>query len=117
MKECSRKVVFVPVGENPTRLTKPLSQIKRNKKTEDTDGDEDHDENDIWMTNIVERYENRPDKHDFETMCLAEFCSEFRVLAKSQIPKTANENVFKLQNEKGYIQKRTRTQPAIITRV
>lgn len=114
MKECSRKVVFVPVGENPTRLTKPLSQIKRNKKTENTDGDEDHDENDIWMTNIVERYENRPDKHDFETICLAEFCSEFRVLAKSQIPKTANETVFKLQNEKGYIQKRTRTQPAII---
>lgn len=114
MKECSRKVVFVPVGENPTRLTKPLSQIKRNKKTENTDGDEDHDENDIWMTNIVERYENRPDKHDFETICLAEFCSEFRVLAKSQIPKTANETVFKLQNEKGYIKKRTRTQPAII---
>lgn len=49
------------------------------------------------MTNIVERYENRPDKHDFETMCLAEFCSEFRVLAKSQIPKTANENVKKEQ--------------------
>lgn len=29
MKECSRKVVFVPVGDNPTRLSKPLSQMKK----------------------------------------------------------------------------------------
>ena len=47
-------------------------------------------------------------------MCLAEFCSEFRVLAKSQVPKTLNENVFELQNSKGYIQKRTRPKPAVI---
>lgn len=25
MRECSRRVVFVPVGENPTRLSQPLS--------------------------------------------------------------------------------------------
>ncbi|XP_052719793.1 uncharacterized protein LOC128191648 [Crassostrea angulata] len=113
MKECSRKVVFVPVGENPTRLTKPLSQIKRKRTTKDDDEDEEDDE-DIWMTNIVERYENRPNEPFFQNMCLAEFCSEFRVLAKSQVPKTHNENVYELQNSKGFIQKRTRTQPAII---
>nr|XP_034326029.1 uncharacterized protein LOC105328139 [Crassostrea gigas] len=113
MKECSRKVVFVPVGENPTRLTKPLSQIKRKRTTKDDDEDEEDDE-DIWMTNIVERYENRPNEPFFQNMCLAEFCSEFRVLSKSQVPKTHNENVYELQNSKGFIQKRTRTQPAII---
>ncbi|XP_062599362.1 uncharacterized protein LOC134260845 [Saccostrea cucullata] len=115
MKECSRKVVFVPVGENPTRLTKPLSQLKRNaRKSIDENVDNDEDEEDIWMTNIVERYENRPDAPLFQNMCLAEFCSEFRVLAKSQVPKTENENVFKLQNSKGYIQRRTRSKPAVI---
>ncbi|XP_078320120.1 uncharacterized protein LOC144621199 [Crassostrea virginica] len=120
MKECSRKVVFIPVGESTTRLTKPLSQLKRkaynecersNEKNEDGD---DEDENDIWMTNIVERYENRPDDPLFQDMCLAEFCSEFRVLAKSQIPKSSNANVFELKNSKGFIQRRTRSKPAII---
>ncbi|XP_065926103.1 ATP-dependent DNA helicase PIF1-like [Magallana gigas] len=116
MKECSRKVVFVPVGENPTRLSKPLSQIKQktHKKKEETNQEENEEEEDIWMTNIVERYEHRPNKTMFHDMCLAEFCSEYRVLAKSQVPKTPNENVFELQNSKGFIQKRTRTKPAVI---
>nr|XP_022308223.1 uncharacterized protein LOC111114232 [Crassostrea virginica] len=117
MKECSRKVVFIPVGENTTRLTKPLSQLKRkvsNEYREHNDDNDSEDESDIWMTNIVERYENRPDESLFQNMCLAEFCSEFRVLAKSQIPKTPNANVFELQNSKGHIQRRTRTKPAII---
>eukprot|EP00105_Crassostrea_gigas_P043473 XP_019927621.1 PREDICTED: uncharacterized protein LOC105339877 [Crassostrea gigas] len=114
MKECSRKVVFIPVGENPTRLTKPLSQIKRIQKSRKTDEIEQEDDEDIWMSNIVDRYESRPNEPLFQNMCLAEFCSEFRVLAKSQVPKTKNENVFELQNSKGFIQKRTRAKPAII---
>lgn len=32
MKEFSRKVIFEPVGENSTRLTKPLSQLKKGQK-------------------------------------------------------------------------------------
>lgn len=115
MKECSRKVVFVPVGENPTRLSKPLSQLKNEKtKQKNETDDEDHEEQDIWMTNIIERYESRPNKPLFQNMCLAEFCSEFRVLAKSHVPITHNENVFELQNSKGFVQKRTRAKPAII---
>nr|XP_022311157.1 uncharacterized protein LOC111116452 [Crassostrea virginica] len=105
------------IGENTTRLTKPLSQLKRkvsNEYREHNDDNDSEDESDIWMTNIVERYENRPDESLFQNMCLAEFCSEFRVLAKSQIPKTPNANVFELQNSKGHIQRRTRTKPAII---
>lgn len=112
MKECSRKVVFIPVGENPTRLSKPLSQLKRRSQSIDYEGDED--EEDIWMTNIIERYENRPQTDYFNKMCLAEFCSEFRVLAKSQIPQVEKEGVYELRNGKGYIQKRTRGKPAII---
>lgn len=114
MKECSRKVVFVPVGENPTRLSKPLSHLKRKQTKKENENEEDHDDEDIWMTNIIERYESRPDEPLFQNMCLAEFYSEFRVLAKSQVPKTQNENVFELQNSKGFVQRRTRSKPAVI---
>lgn len=47
-------------------------------------------------------------------MCLAEFCSNYRVLAKSQVPKGPNVNVFELQNSKGFVQKRTRTKEAVV---
>nr|XP_034326027.1 uncharacterized protein LOC105328140 [Crassostrea gigas] len=113
MKECSRKVVFVPVGDNPVRLSKPLSLLKK-KSSKDQGNDEEDDENDVWMTNIIERYMNRPEKQIFHEMCLADFCSEFRVLAKSQVPKKENENVYELQNNKGYVQRRTRTQHAVV---
>lgn len=106
MKECSRKTVFVPVGENPTRLSKPLHEVRNNVK----EGDEDE----MWMTNIIERYENRPNKKEFANMCLAQFCSEFRVLAKSQVPNTTKDGVYELKNGKGFVQKRVKTNPAII---
>lgn len=59
MRECSRKVLFVPVGENPTRLSKPLSQLTKKKgkdhKARDYESDnQEEEEDDIWMTNIVE---------------------------------------------------------------
>lgn len=104
MKECSRKTVFIPVGENPTRLSKPLHQLRENVE----------DDEDVWMTSIVERYENRPNIEEFEKMSLAQFCSEFRVLAKSEVPTSCKEGVYELQNGKGYVQRRVRTNPAII---
>lgn len=115
IKEASRKVMFIPVGENPTRMTKPLSQMKRKLQVANDDPHGENDDDDeIFMTNIIERYENRPDTKIFNNMCLAEFCSDYRVLAKSQVPKRVNENVFELQNSKGYIQKRTRTKEAVV---
>ncbi|XP_062597979.1 uncharacterized protein LOC134259411 [Saccostrea cucullata] len=120
MKESSRKVIFIPVGENPTRLSKPLAQIKKNKQVEIgehdliADDNDDEEENSMWMTNIVERYENRPELNLFHKMCLAEFCSEYRVLSKSQIPKSKKEGVYELRNGKGFIQKRSRGKPAVI---
>ena len=114
MKECSRKVTFIPVGENPTRMTKPLSQIKRKSGKQNDENDND-DDDDIWMTNIIERYQSRPRLRKFEKLCLASFCSEFRVLPKSQIPNGKSvEKVYQLQHNKGFIQKRSRTDPAII---
>ncbi|XP_078328197.1 uncharacterized protein LOC144623625 [Crassostrea virginica] len=124
MKESSRKVIFIPVGENPTRLSKPLAQIKqrkscktgeqKEKSDDDADDADDDDEENLWMTNIVERYESRPKLNLFHKMCLAEFCSNYRVLANSQIPKVEKDGVYELRNGKGFVQKRTRGQPAVI---
>ncbi|KAK3101585.1 hypothetical protein FSP39_004665 [Pinctada imbricata] len=116
MKESSRKVVFIPVGENPTRLSKPLSQLQGNKKREDKDDmiNSDEDTEEIWILNVIDRYEARPNIQEFEQMCLAVFCSVFRVLSKSQVPKKQNVNVFKLRNDKGFIQRRVRSDHAVI---
>lgn len=66
------------------------------------------------MTSIVDRYKARPLTCDFPSMCLATFCPQFRVLAKSQIPKTEREGVYDLLDNKGYIQRRSKLQPAVI---
>ena len=81
---------------------------------QDDEDDNDDEDNSMWMTNIVERYENRPELNVFHQMCLAEFCSDYRVLAKTQIPKGEKEGVYELRNGKGFIQKRSRGQPAVI---
>lgn len=53
----------------------------------DEDGEDDDE---IWMNNVVERYENRPSTNEFNNICLVEFCSDYRVLARSQIPNETN---------------------------
>ena len=80
MKECSRKVVFIPVGENPVRLSKPLSQIKPNDESE-------NGEQDNWMRNIVDRYYDRPETDEFNTnvsriilLCIQNSCQSHKFL-------------------------------------
>ncbi len=107
MKAFSREVVFVPTSENSTRMSLPLQQLKRKAK-EDTD-----DEN-VWMTNIVERYLARPEGEQFEKMCLATFASEYRVLYTCSKKSLDSGKAYALKNDLGYIQKRTRSKPAVI---
>lgn len=65
------------------------------------------------MTSLYERYKARPDT--IESICYATFCSEFRVLSASQVPKNpSNSGVFKLQRDLGYIQKGSRTEAAVV---
>ena len=109
LKQSSREVVFVPADQNACRLTKPVEILKESEGTSD----------DIWMTNIVDRYLSRPRTAVFENMCLADFASNYKVKGKS------NENadsdaaeqekpcqVYKLLNDKGSVVKRTK--PAVI---
>lgn len=73
LKQSSREVVFVPADQNACRLTKPVEVLKQSDGTSD----------DIWMTNIVDRYLARPRNAMFENMCLANFASNYKVKGKS----------------------------------
>ena len=108
LKECSRKVEYIPVGPDPIRISLPLKVIQNRT--------DDNEEN-IWMTSKVDRYKARPDGSKFDNMCLASFCSEYRILTTSQMDASRckrNENVFELKQNLGYIQKRTRSDDAVI---
>ncbi|XP_038063129.1 uncharacterized protein LOC119733831 [Patiria miniata] len=105
LKEGSRKVEFIPVGESPVRMSLPLSVIQ--KKSEDDD--------DIFMKNRVDRYKARPDTDTFENMCLATFCSHYRIIYSADTcNKSKKSRLFTLKNGLGHIQKRSRTEPAVI---
>ncbi|KAK0134798.1 OTU domain-containing protein 4 [Merluccius polli] len=56
LKECSRDVQFIPVGENLVRMSLPLHMLQAKAQQEHCD-----DESSIWMTNVVERYTVRTD--------------------------------------------------------
>ncbi|XP_026114512.1 uncharacterized protein LOC113092934 isoform X2 [Carassius auratus] len=110
LKECSRKVQFIPIGLNPVKMSLPLRVIK-NKV------DQSGEEASFWMTSLVDRYKNRPNTEEFETQCLASFCSENRILSKSEVSsqkKSSEDKVIKLNNDCGYMMKRTRTDPAVV---
>ncbi|XP_071145215.1 uncharacterized protein [Mytilus edulis] len=107
LKECSRKVQFVPVGDNPIKMSLPLHVIQ--KKANQLD------DNNIWMPSLYDRYKARPAKMVFENVCYASFCSEYYVLSPSQIPKNPEKSqVYELQNGFGSIKKRARTDSAVI---
>ena len=106
MKDSTRQVVFIPTDQN-ARLSKPLAQIEA---ISDRDS-----ETDVWMTSLEDRYKARPKLPEFNSMCQATFASEYRVLAKAEAQSRKDKpEVYKLQNDKGYIAKRTRGSNAVI---
>ncbi|XP_069106088.1 uncharacterized protein [Argopecten irradians] len=106
LKESSRKVQFIPVGDNPIRMSLPLSVIRQKSNVDDSD---------IWMTSLIDRYKARPKTEEFEEMCLATFCSEYRILASTEASRAKHQsNVYALQNDLGFIMKRTRTDAAVV---
>ncbi|XP_043953976.1 uncharacterized protein LOC122820538 [Gambusia affinis] len=104
LKECSRKVVFIPTGDNIVKMSLPISVLKQKATLQDLAPE------DMWMTGIVDRYKNRPNDDVFSDMCLAKFASEYRVLSKNEKCK----NSVKLNKDFGIVVKRTRTKPAVV---
>ncbi|XP_077364609.1 uncharacterized protein LOC144009028 isoform X1 [Festucalex cinctus] len=104
LKECSRKVVFVPTGDNQVKLSLPLNVLRQKAASQNLTTE------DMWMTSTVERYKNRPNDATFNDMCMATFASEYRVLSKNE----KCQNRITLNNDCGFIAKRTRTKPAVV---
>uniref|UniRef100_A0AAY4A1C6 ATP-dependent DNA helicase n=1 Tax=Denticeps clupeoides TaxID=299321 RepID=A0AAY4A1C6_9TELE len=63
------------------------------------------------MTGLPEKYKARPYLPEFGNMCLAEFASDYRIVYGRQ---KDGKNVLPLQNDMGFIQKRSRGKPAVI---
>ncbi|XP_071944760.1 uncharacterized protein [Antedon mediterranea] len=105
LKEGSRKVEFIPVGPNPVRLSLPINVIQN----------KDDDDEITWLPSKLDKYKSRPDGLNFEKMCLATFCSEYRILSSSEYNgNKKKQNTFRLKNKLGYIQKRTRSNNAVV---
>nr|XP_021334689.1 uncharacterized protein LOC110440049 [Danio rerio]XP_021334690.1 uncharacterized protein LOC110440049 [Danio rerio] len=102
LKQGSRKVVFIPTGSNTIKMSLPLNNIHKKAQCGESD--------DIWMTSITERYRARPKTEEFSEMCLATFASEYRVLSKYE---KCLERI-KLENDMGFVRKRTRTDFAVV---
>ncbi|XP_073696195.1 uncharacterized protein [Garra rufa] len=105
LKEGSRKVVFIPTGNNTIKMSLPLNTINKIADNGDIDND------DIWMKSITDRYRARPKTEEFTGMCLATFASQYRVLSKSE--NSCSDRV-KLENDMGFVRKRTRTDFAVV---
>ncbi|XP_006820870.1 uncharacterized protein LOC100373785 [Saccoglossus kowalevskii] len=107
LKEGSRKVHFIPTGENPIKMSLPLEVLQKKCKGGNLSKD------DIWMTSMVDRYKNRPKDLYFDILCLASFVSEYRILSTSEASKKGK-NAVPLENGLGYVMKRSRTEPAVV---
>ncbi|CAG2215742.1 unnamed protein product [Mytilus edulis] len=105
LKESSRKVQFLPVGDNQVKMSLPLNIIQMRANQPDAS---------IWMPSLYDRYKARPVSFQFDMLCYASFSSDYRVLSPSQIPKKPSQYVFELQNDLGYIRKHSRTESAIV---
>ncbi|XP_070403924.1 uncharacterized protein [Nothobranchius furzeri] len=100
LKEGSRKVTFVPTGDNIVRMSLPLNVIQNSANG-----------NQIWMTNITDRYKSRPKSSEFMDMCIATFASEYRNVPNSE---KSRPEVVSLLNNNGCVRKRTRTNVAVV---
>ena len=106
MKDCSCDVVFIPTDDNATRMSLPLSQVEMLALT-------DKSSDQVWMQSLYDKYTSRPGEKEFETMCYAQYVSEFRFIG-NQKTSNKNPNVYSLPQNLGKIQRRTKGKEAVI---
>ncbi|XP_049339759.1 uncharacterized protein LOC125804686 [Astyanax mexicanus] len=104
LKEASRKVEYIPTGDHCVRLSLPLKVLQQKAQSNELT------EKAMWMTNHVDRYKARPVRDPFQNMCIAVFVSQYRVVGRTE--KCADK--IQLQNNAGFVKKRTRSKPAIV---
>ncbi|RXN36816.1 replicase helicase endonuclease [Labeo rohita] len=101
LKSSSRAVIFIPTDDNAVKMSLPMKYLQTM----------DDDVENVWMTGLPDKYKARPNRPEFENMCMAEFASEYRIVYAGQ---KKGKNVLPLQKNLGHIQKRTRGKPAVI---
>ena len=69
LKECSRKVEFVPIGDNVVEMSKLLRKLRQKASSHDLTTE------DMQMTNSVDGYKNRQKDATFNDMYIATFVS------------------------------------------
>ncbi len=74
LKEFSRETVFVPVDKSSYRFSRPLKEIAQMRE----------DSEDIWATNVIDKYLARPEGIEFNDMCLADFVANYSAVTKSR---------------------------------
>ncbi|XP_073795416.1 uncharacterized protein isoform X2 [Danio rerio] len=101
LKSSSRTVIFIPTDDNAVKMSLPMKCLKNM----------DPDLENVWMTGLPDKYKARPNREEFENMCMAEFASEYRIVYSKQ---TKGKTVLPLQRNMGHIQKRVRGKGAVI---
>lgn len=90
LKSYSRKVIFIPLDPDSQRISMPLSQLQHMP----------NDSEDIWFSNIVDKYYARPKTNQYSNMWLALFA------AQHHIKRTSTNTSISLDDHHGFIQKR-----------
>ncbi|CAM4490552.1 unnamed protein product [Leuciscus chuanchicus] len=74
LKSSSRAVIFIPTDDNAVKMSLPMRCLQTM----------DDDIENVWMTGLPEKYKARPNRPEFENMCMAEFASEYRIVYAGQ---------------------------------
>ncbi|KAG1927220.1 ATP-dependent DNA helicase PIF1 [Pimephales promelas] len=74
LKSSSRAVIFIPTDDNAVKMSLPMSCLQTM----------DDDIENVWMTGLPDKYKARPNRPEFENMCMAEFASEYRIVYAGQ---------------------------------
>ncbi|CAG2219421.1 unnamed protein product [Mytilus edulis] len=96
LKESSRKVQFLPVGDNQVKMSLPLNIIQMKANQSDDS---------IWMHSLYDRYKAQAFSLIFSVML------HFHLIIVFCQP---SQYVFELQNDLGYIRKHSRTESAVV---
>ncbi len=73
LKSSSRSVIFIPTDDNAVKMSLPMKYLQTM----------DDDVENVWMTGLPDKYKARPNRPEFENMCMAEFASAYRIVYKT----------------------------------
>ncbi len=70
LKSSSRSVIFIPTDDNAVKMSLPMKYLQTM----------DDDVENVWMAGFPNKYKARPNRPEFENMCMVEFASEYHII-------------------------------------